>query len=94
VFLNYQLRPKVDGTRPNGLPTSEPALYLPSPIGPDVRSGLPNLYTPSLDLAVLKTQIMAAMVKGSFLPVEVTGGEVVINGAEVPFVVLCPPNPA
>ena len=94
VFLEYQLPPDVHGTRPNGMPIPEGgALYVPSPIGPDANIRPPNLYTPSVGLAALKTDIIAAMKDRTFLTVKVTGGEVVINGAEVPFVVLCPPNP-
>jgi hypothetical protein len=94
VFLEYQLPPDVHGTRPNGCPIGQGgALYVPSPIGPDVNPNSANLYTPLVDLAVLQADIIAAMKGRAFLTVKVTGGEVVINGAEVPFVVLCPPNP-
>ena len=94
VFLEYQLPPHSTGTRPDGCPIGKGgALYVPSPIGPDANIRPPNLYTPSVGLAALKTDIIAAMKDRTFLTVKVTGGEVVINGAEVPFVVLCPPNP-
>ena len=94
VFLEYQ-PPDPRDTRPDGypIPKGDGALYLPSPIGPDVLSYPPNLYLLSTDRAALEADIKAAMTKSTPLPVKITGGEVVINGAEVPFVVLCPPNP-
>jgi hypothetical protein len=92
VFLQY--RHDIYGTRPNGCPIGPGgALYVPSPTGPHVTINSPNLYTPLMDLATLKAHIIAEMKDPAFLPVKVTGGEVVINGAEVPFVVICPPNP-
>jgi hypothetical protein len=92
VFLEYV--PVPIGTRPNGVWNPEPVLYVPSPIGPDVHSNPPNFYTlPSaVDLAALEAEIIAAMTGGTFLPVKVTGGVVVINGAAVPFALLCPPH--
>jgi len=96
VFLEYRLLDTY-GTRPNGYPIPKGeagALYLPTPIGLAPHIQPPNLYglgSPA-NLAVLKADIIAAMTKGTFLTVEVTGGEVVINGAELPFAVLCPPH--
>jgi hypothetical protein len=92
VFLEFSLT--IVGTRPNGMPIPEPFLYLPSPIGPDVHSIPPNFYPiPGVDLAALKAEIIAAMTGGTFLTMNVTGGVVVINGAEVPFVVIGPAHP-
>lgn len=96
VFLDYQLPPNPYGTRPNGYPIPKVgALYLPSPIGPDVQNIPPNIYAlgDPLDLEVLTADIKAAMTDGTFLPVNVTQGEVVINGATLPFAVICSPNP-
>lgn len=95
VFLDYQLPPNPYGTRPNGMPMSNETLYLPSPIGPDMQMIPPNIYTldGSVDLEVLTADIKAAMTDGTFLPVNVTQGEVVINGATLPFAVICSPNP-
>ncbi len=84
------------GTRPDGLPIPPGgALYLPSPIGPDMQMFPPNIYAldSSVDLGVLQADVIEAMTGGTFLTVKVTRGEVVINGDKVPFVVLCPPNP-
>jgi hypothetical protein len=95
VFLEYQL-PKRYGTRPDGCPIPPGgALYLPSPIGPDILMNPPNIYTldSSMELGVLRADLIAAMTDGTFLTVKVAQGEVVINGAKVPFAVLCPPNP-
>lgn len=91
VFL--QLPPDTHGTRPNGVLLPKPALYLPSPIGVDVHISPPNYYTLAgpLDLAALQADIIAAIDGGTFLTVKVTLGEVVINGAELPFAVLCRP---
>jgi hypothetical protein len=97
VFLSYELSLRVDGTRPDGCPIPEPggALYLPSPTGPDLLSEPPNLYplAGTVDLATLQERIIAAMREGTVLRVEVAQGEVVINGAKVPFAILCPQNP-
>jgi hypothetical protein len=95
VFLEYQLGPNVHGTRPNGYPIPKGgALYVPSPVGPDENINPLNLYPlgNTVDLAALQADIIAAMKGRTFLTVKVTGGEVVINGAEVPFAVLCPAN--
>jgi hypothetical protein len=52
---------------------------------------------PSADLAALETEIAAAMSAGTFVTVDLTGpantGGVVLNGAALPFVVLCPAGP-
>jgi len=97
VFLNYRNPVDIHGTRPDGIPTPEPvkpALYLPSPTGPDIKSVPPNLYIPLADLAVLQAGIIAAMINGTFLTVKIVAGEVVVNGAGLAFAVLCVPNPA
>jgi hypothetical protein len=94
VFLEYRLPPDRYGTRPNGMPMSNGALYLPSPTGPDRQMIPPNIYAldSSVDLGDLKDKIIAAMTDGTFLTVKVARGEVVINGARLPFAVLCEPN--
>jgi hypothetical protein len=58
-----------------------------------LRYGLP----PSADLAALEAEIAAEMSAGTFVTVDLTGpantGVVVLNGAALPFVVLCPARP-
>ncbi len=82
------------GTRPNGMVLGDPVLYVPSPLGPDVHSNPTNFYplAGTVDLASLQADIIAAMTGGTFLPVSIVHGVVVINGAAVPFVVLAPPR--
>jgi hypothetical protein len=91
VFLEYLA---IRGTRPNGILNPEQVLYVPSPIGLDLHGNPPNFYTlpNAVDLAALQADIIAAMTDLTFLTVNVTGGVVVINGAAVPFAVLCPPR--
>jgi hypothetical protein len=59
---------------------------------PDVHSNPLNIYTlpATQDLAKLKHDIMTAMTEETFLTVPIAGGSVVISGATVPFVMLCP----
>jgi hypothetical protein len=80
------------GTRPNGMPIGGPVLYVPSPLGPDVHRNPTNFYplASSVDRVALQAEIIAAMAGGTFLTVNIDRGTVVINGAAVPFVVLCP----
>jgi hypothetical protein len=82
------------GTRPNGLLLLEQAIYVPSPAGLDLHSNPANFYTvnPPVDPETLQASVVAAMTDGTFCTVSVTGGEVVINGARIPFVVLCKPS--
>jgi hypothetical protein len=84
----------IEGTHANGMLLGGSVLYVPSPLGPDVYSIPKNVYTlpDAVDRAELQADIIAAMTDGTFLTVNVKGGVVVINGAEVPFVVLCPPH--
>ena len=98
VFL--ELPPPNVGVTPNGVFLPWSCLYVPSPTGPDPHSNPQRYYLlpRSVDLAQLEADITAAMVDGSLVTVEVSGpagtGIVVLNGAAVPFVVLCPGTPS
>jgi hypothetical protein len=73
---------------PGHIQLPEPALYLPSPAGPtdsDHGYTLPA----AADLAKLQSDITAAMTDGTILPVALAGGVLVLNGATLPFAVLC-----
>jgi|SRR5215469_785004 len=98
VFLS---RYRILGTRPNGIAIGGgPVVYLPSPHGPDLHSNPENFYrlagraklqTPE-GLEELAEEIKAAMANGKPVPVPIKQGKVIISGASVPFVVLCPPT--
>ena len=87
------------GVVPNGVRLPEQCLYVSSATGPDPHSNPPRYYVlpRSADLAALEAQITAAMGEGTVLSVDFTGpvdaGVVVLNGAAVSFVVLCPATP-
>src|SRR5215831_17853154 len=98
VFLS---RYRILGTRPNGIAIGGgPVVYLPSPHGPDLHSNPENFYrladTEKLhaedELEELAGEITAAMTAGTPFTVHLEQGEVIISGASVPFVVLCPPT--
>ena len=67
-----------------------------STTGPDPHSNPPRYYLlpMSTDLAALEAEITAAMTGGTLVTVDFTGpadpGVVLLNGAALPFVVLCP----
>jgi hypothetical protein len=73
-------------------------IYLPTPAGVSYPSpGYP--LAPGTDLQALEQSLMAAMRQGTVLTVDATGyggssGALVLNGAVLPFAVLCPPNVA
>jgi hypothetical protein len=71
-------------------------LYVPSATGPTQDSPGYSL-TQSVDLDALEQEIMAAMNDGTVITVEVSDGTasglLVLNGAALPLVVLCPPSP-
>ena len=72
-----------------------PHLYLPAPA--EMSVGAPGYaLAPGTDLAALEQSIMAAMRDGTTVDVTVSGpsgsGVIVLNGAVLPFAVLCPPN--
>jgi hypothetical protein len=71
------------------LPT--PSLYLPTSSGPSAGSAGYTLST-AASLPDLVTEISAAMKQGSQCTVEFGGGILVLSGATLPFVVLCPAN--
>lgn len=82
------LDPGPAGWMPGHIMLPAPVLYLPSPAGPtDTNHGyaLPA----SADRAQLERDITAAMSGGTALPVDLAGGVVVLNGAALPFAVLC-----
>lgn len=91
--------PPDSGHIPNGLILTEPCLYVPSTTGPDPHSNPPRYYQldRSEDLQALRAKITAAMSGGTFITVNVTGradtGVVVLNGAALSFVVVCPATP-
>jgi hypothetical protein len=85
------------GVVPNGvrLPEEARCLYVPSTTGPDLHSNPPRYYLlpPFTDLEVLEAEITTAM-SGGTVTVDFTGpadpGVIVLNGAALSFVVLCP----
>ena len=81
------------GIRPNGIRLPAPALYVPTATGPEVHGNPPFIYTlpASVDLAGLEASITEAMISKSFHTVDRgPSGAVILNGATLPFVVLCP----
>jgi hypothetical protein len=96
------LQPAADpwhGVVPNGVRLPGQCLYVSSATGPDPHSNPPRYYLlpESTDLGAVEAQITAAMRGASFVTVDFTGpadpGVVVLNGAAVSFVVLCPGTP-
>ena len=87
------------GHIPSGDQLPQPCLYVPSATGPDPHSSPPRYYglTPLANLAALEAEITAAMSGGTFVTVGLAGptdnGIVVLNGAALSFVVLCPATP-
>jgi hypothetical protein len=83
-------------TIPPPVALSAPVLYLPS--ANDASRDAPTYELPAgTDLDALVQSIKAAMADGTLLPVPVHadgGGVLVINGASLAFVVVCPPAPA
>jgi hypothetical protein len=81
------------GIIPSDITSPEPFLYLPSPAG---MSGDAPGYRlpPSTDLAALARHIMSAMAGRTVITVGTIGHEqgdaIVLNGATLPFAVLCP----
>jgi hypothetical protein len=89
---------------PGNFKTATPAIYLPSPNGYTASAegpgGGPIIYQlPSVtNLATLTSNIAAAMSAGSSLSLDfdngLSSGTLWLNGATLPFVVLCPATPA
>jgi hypothetical protein len=80
---------------PNALTLPMPAIYLPTAAGPSADSAgyvLPL----SVDLTNLAGEISAAMSAGSQLTIDFglgpSSGVLLVSGASLPFVVLCPVN--
>jgi hypothetical protein len=89
--------PDVDGGVPNDVVIPVSAIYLPTASGPSAESHGYVLASP-VDLTGLASKISAAMNASSQLTIELgsglTAGVLVLNGATLPFVVLCPANAA
>ena len=84
------LGPQPVGWRPSGIILPEPVLYLPSPGGP-THSNAGFTLPGGTDLAKLQGDVTAAMTAGTTAAVAIAGGgELVLNGASLPFVILCP----
>jgi hypothetical protein len=86
-----------EGSVPHDIRLMMPILYLPSSAGPQV--GSPGYELPvATDLGELARNIEAAMATGQPYTVEIagslSGGQLLLNGAVLPFVVLCPAAPA
>jgi hypothetical protein len=82
---------------PSGVEPATPAIYLPSSTGPALGATLYGL--PSItNLTTLGNNIAAAMSAGSSLTIDygtaAVGGVLTLNGATLPFVVLCPMTPS
>ena len=87
----------VGGGVPNDVVLPASALYLPTPSGPSAESHgyvLPG----SVNLTQLAGEISAAMNAGSQLTIDFgsgpAAGVLLLSGAALPFVVLCPANSA
>jgi hypothetical protein len=82
--------PQPVGWRPTDAVAPEPVLYLPAPAGPtDADPGY--ALAAGADLARVQAEIAAAMSAGTVVTVAIAGGgELVLNGATLPFAVLCP----
>jgi hypothetical protein len=81
--------------RPTNAIQDSALLYVPSPTGPAPDDGgytLPE----STDPTELENEIVTAMTDGTTISVEVTwgawGGPLLLNGAALPFAVICPPR--
>jgi hypothetical protein len=72
------------------LTLASPAIYLPTATGPSASSAGYALPA-SANLTTLASQIAAVMANGTSQTIALAnGGELVLNGANLPFVVLCP----
>jgi hypothetical protein len=80
----------IGGATPNGGGIMAPAfIYLPTAAG--LTPGSPKCLLPAgANLAAVQAKIAAAMSQGTSCTVECRDGAVVLNGATLPFVVLCP----
>jgi DNA-binding CsgD family transcriptional regulator len=82
------------GVAPNSLALPWPAIYLPTASGPS--AGSYGYVLPlSVNLASLEGQVCAAMGAGTQLTIDfglTASGVLMVSGAAVPFVVLCPAN--
>lgn len=77
------------------IPCPVPYLYLPATTGPTAQQ-CGYALAPGTDMGTLQRQILTAMADSSQLPVDITVGDasamVVLNGANLPFVVLTEPQ--
>ncbi len=88
--------PEGTGSVPHDIHLPTPVLYLPSSAGPQVT--FPGYVLPfGTDLEELASQIETAMTQRQTCTVPILGslpeGQLVLNGAVLPFVVLCPATP-
>ena len=88
--------PEGTGSVPHDIHLPTPVLYLPSSAGPQVT--FPGYVLPfGTHLEELASQIETAMTQRQTCTVPILGslpeGQLVLNGAVLPFVVLCPPTP-
>jgi len=86
-----------EGSVPHDIRLARPVLYLTSSAGP--QTGNPGYeLSPDADLNALTSTIQAAMEQGQSVTIPylggLTDGQLVLNGAVLPFVVLCPVTPA
>ena len=95
VFFQPAMDPH-HGVVPNGVKLPEQCVYVPSTTGPDPHSNPARYYLlpTQTDLDALESDIKAAMSRGTTVSIDFTGpdqpGVIVLNGAALPFVVLCP----
>lgn len=83
------LGPDPVGWLPGHIMLPAPVLYLPSPAGPTTTDRGYDL-PPEANLAQVQGDIAAAMSAGTVVTVTARGGVLVLNGAALPFAVLCP----
>jgi hypothetical protein len=83
------------GGPPSNAIQNSALLYVPSLTGP-VPDDLGYTLPESTDLTELENEIVAAMTDGTTIAIEVTlgawGGPLLLNGAALPFAVICPPR--
>lgn len=88
------LRPPV-GWIPGGAIQDSALLYVPSPAGP-VSDDHGYTLSESTNLTELENEIVTAMTDGTTISIEVAwgawGGSLLLNGAALPFAVICPPR--
>jgi hypothetical protein len=88
--------PEGAGWTPGGAVLPRAHLYVPSGAGP-TKAAPGYTLAPSTDLGQLERDISAAMHHGAFLTVKIIegiqDGLLMLNGAVLPFAVLCPPSP-